>query len=207
MNIKFAHFVMYASLLSIPLAGSAAVNPSPSDALAKSATGPGFYNGESEFHIVPGAIVVSSDALRKSESSSRSLNAVASVSSSLSDVAQIGDYVIVLPSASSEKKSQARDLSAADSAVKVAPYGVAVSERSGQPVLVSPSVTVFTSPAIGKALANKTGGKVIFASELASRTVIGYADVDTAVNALATLSADGSVNATLDIIESFKKTQ
>lgn len=198
---------MYACLLSIPLVSSAATGPTQNDVLARSATGPSFYKGESEFRIVPGAIAISSDTVRKSESLSRSTNSVTSPSGELKDIAQVGDYLIILPSASSEIKSQVRDLSAADGTAKVAPYAVAVSESSGLPVLVRPSVTVYTSPAVAKDLANKTGGNIIYSSELAGRTVIGYADIDTAINALATLTANNSVSAALDIIESFNKPQ
>lgn len=198
---------MYACLLSIPLVSSAAAGPTQNDLLAQSATGPSFYNGESEFRIVPGAIAVSSTAVRQSESLSRITKSAASPSGELKDFAQVGDYLIILPSAGADFKSQARSLSAADGSAKAAPYAVAVSESSGLPVLVRPSVTVYTSPAAAKDLASKTGGKIVYASELAGRTVIGYQDVDSAINALPTLTANNSVSATLDIIQSFNEPQ
>lgn len=204
MNIKLTHFVMYACFLSIPLVSFAA-KTTESNTLASSATGPSFFKGDSEFRLVPGAIAVPSAALRNSEPLSRGVNSATSASDSVKDVAQVGDYVIILPSASSAIKSRAQDLTADNTLPQDAPYAVAVSESSGLPVLVRPSVTVFSPVATAKDLANKTGGEVIYSSELASRTVIRYADVDSAINALATLTGNSSVTATLDIIENFKK--
>ena len=198
---------MYACLLTIPLVGRAATDPTPNEVLAKAATGPSFYNGESEFRLVPGAVAVSSTTVRQSESLSRMTKSAASPSGELKDIAQVGDYLIIPPSASGDLKARARSLSAENGSSKAAPYAVAVSESSGLPVLVSPSVTVYTSPAAATELASKTGGKIVYTSELAGRAVIGYQDVDSAINALPTLTANNSVSATLDIIESFIKPQ
>ena len=199
---------MYACLFSIPLASSAVTEPTQNDVLFKSATGPSFYQGDTEFRLVPGAVAVSSDTASKSESLSRRTNAATSSSGEQKEVAQVGDYLIILPSASSELKSEVRHLSAAKGSAKTASsYAVAVSESSGLPVLVRPSVTVYTSPSVAKDLANQTGGNIVYASELAGRTVIGYADVDAAINALATLTANNGTKASLDIIESFNQPQ
>ena len=196
---------MTACLLSVPLIGSAAIEPAPGDLLAQAATGPTFYSGESAFRIVPGAIVESSEAAAGvSGSASRQTRSDAS-SSGLNTVGQIGNYRIILPSSGAAGKLKTRGLSAPPEDANAAPYGVAVSESSGIPVLVSPSVSVFTTPEAGKALAEKTGGKVNYASRLAERTIIGYDSVDAALAALAVLSADKSVNATLDIIETFNE--
>lgn len=198
---------MYACLFSIPLASSAVTEPTQNDLLFTSATGPSFYQGDTEFRLVPGALAVSSDTVSKSESLSRRTNAATSSSGEQKEVAQVGDYLIILPSASSELKSQVRHLSAAKGSANAASYAVAVSESSGLPVLVRPSVTVYTSPSVAKDLANKTGGNIVYSSELAGRAVIGYADVDTAINALATLTANNGTKASLDIIESFNQPQ
>ena len=197
---------MTACLLSVPLLGSAATEPAPGELLARAATGPTFYSGESAFRIVPDAVVVSASEARSDDALSRQTRS-ASPSGEQQGVARIGDYLIILPSASGELKSRARSLSASEKGATAAPYGVAVSESSGAPVLVSPSVSVYATPEVGKALAEKTGGKVNYASRLAERTVIGYDSVDAALEALPALSADKSVNATLDIIETFNEPQ
>lgn len=195
---------MTACLLSVPLAGSAATEPAPGDLLAQAATGPTFTNGETAFRLVPGAIVVSSKDAGGSASRQTRSDAA---SGGLKTVGQIGNYRIILPSAGAAGKLKTRSVSAAPEGAGAAPYGVAVSESSGAPVLVSPSVSVFTTPEAGKALAEKTGGKVNYASRLAERTIIGYDSVDAALAALAVLSADKSVDATLDIIETFNEPQ
>lgn len=201
MNRNLKHLFMYVCLMSMPLVGTA--SETGSRALADLATGPSFYKGDSEFRLVPGAIAVPSAALRANTTLSRA--AIPEKLDKMKDVIQIGDYVIVLPEESKSVKVQARGGAGTNISSRNASYAVAISESSGQPVLVSPSVTVFSPVAMAKELANKTGGKVTYSSELGARTVILYADVDSAINALPTLTENKSVEAILDVIDGFKK--
>lgn len=201
MNRNLARFAIGACLVTLPVWGIMA-QAANTDMLADAATGSRFLVGESAFRIVPDAIAVSSQSLRSVEASYR---ATSSSFVPSAGIAQIGDYTVVLPSADQSLRTHLQAASSVTNSRTDSRYSVAVSESTGLPVLVSPTVIVFASPATANAVAQRTGGKVEHASDVAARAVIRYATVDDAIAALPKITADSSVQqASLGIIESFK---
>jgi len=143
--------------------------------LRAAATGQAVVVGHANFRLIPGAVVRPADATR-SAATMPSLQSTQT--SATAPVARVDRYAIYLDNASTVD-SVARTTRSEPSTSVV----VALETRSGQVALLGASIKLFdTTPAIARALATRTGGRLIYASTIDGSAMIGYDSVITALD-------------------------
>ncbi|USI99823.1 hypothetical protein MUG10_17680 [Xanthomonas prunicola] len=156
--------------------------------LHAAATGQTVVVGRAKFRLIPGAAVRLADATR-STAAMQSLRSTRT--SANAPVARVDHYAIYLDSTSAVD-AVARTTRSEPSATVVA----ALETRSGQPALLGASIKLFdTTPAIARALATRTGGRLLYASAIDGSAMIGYASAMTALDNCRQLQGSNGVGA------------
>ncbi|MBO9748591.1 MULTISPECIES: hypothetical protein [Xanthomonas] len=156
--------------------------------LRAAATGQTVVVDRASFRLMPAAVVQLAEATRGTAStqSPRSTQ-----TSTKAPVARVDRYAIYLDT-SGAADAVARTTRSAASASVVA----ALETRSGQPALLGASIKLFdTTPAIARALAARTGGRLIYASATDGSAMIGYASAMTALDNCRQLQGSNGVGA------------
>ncbi|PPV07157.1 hypothetical protein XBLMG947_1906 [Xanthomonas bromi] len=156
--------------------------------LRAAATGQTIAVGHANFRLIPGALVRQVDATR-SAATLQSLQGTQT--SANAPVARIDRYAIYLDNARAAN-SVARTMGSEPPATVVA----ALETRSGQLALLGASIKLFdTTPVIARALATRTGGRLIYASAIDGSAMIGYDSVSTALDNCRQLQGSNGVGA------------
>lgn len=156
--------------------------------LHAAATGQTVVVGRANFRLIPGAVVRPVDATR-SAATMQSLQGAQT--SATAPVARVDRYAIYLDNTSAVD-SVARTTRSESSASVVA----ALETRSGQLALLGASIKLFdTTPAIARALATRTGGRLIYASAIDGSAMIGYDSVIAALDNCRQLQGSNGVGA------------
>ncbi|WP_311240407.1 MULTISPECIES: hypothetical protein [unclassified Xanthomonas] len=152
--------------------------------LRAAATGQTIVVGHASFRLIPGAVVRVADAARATASTQPLQNAQTSADT---PVARFDRYAIYLDSTGHARTAGAQ---------QPATIAAALETRSGQLALLGASIKLFdTTPAIARALATRTGGKVIYASAIDGSAMIGYDSVAAALDNCAQLQGSKGVGA------------
>ncbi|MFC0155557.1 hypothetical protein ACFFJ4_18705 [Xanthomonas dyei] len=171
---------------SVCAPASAQVNDSVR--LRAAATGQTIVVGRAHFRLIPGAVVRVADAARAS-ANTQSLQSTQTRADT--PVARFDRYAVYLDSMPPAR----RTLSATD-AEQPATIAAALETRSGQLALLGAAIKLFdTTPAIARALATRTGGKLIYASAIDGSAMIGYDSVAAALDNCAQLQGSKGVGA------------
>ncbi|MEF9417634.1 hypothetical protein [Xanthomonas citri] len=142
--------------------------------LRAAATGQTVVVDRASFRLIPGAVVRLADATRGA-AATQTLTSTQTRTNT--PVARVDRYAIYLDT-SGAADAVARTTRSEPSATVVA----ALETRSGQPALLGASIKLFdTTPAIARALATRTGGRLLYASATDGSAMIGY---DSAMTAL-----------------------
>ncbi|KQR13645.1 hypothetical protein [Xanthomonas sp. Leaf148] len=167
---------------SVCVPASAQVNERAS--LRAAATGQTIVVGHASFRLIPGAVVRVADAARATASTQPLQNAQTSADT---PIARFDRYAIYLDSTGHARTAGAQ---------QPATIAAALETRSGQLALLGASIKLFdTTPAIARALATRTGGKVIYASAIDGSAMIGYDSVAAALDNCAQLQGSKGVGA------------
>ncbi|MBB3833624.1 hypothetical protein FHR55_001834 [Xanthomonas arboricola] len=178
-------------LLSVVAASAcapAAAQVVDSARLRAAATGQTITVGHAHFRLIPGAVVRVADTARGATATQavRSTQTTAQL-----PFARFDRYAVYLDSTSA-----AHTTAQATRAEQPATVAAAMETRSGQLVLLGASIKLFdTTPAIARALATRTGGKVIYASAIDGSAMIGYDSVATALDTCRQLQGTEGVGA------------
>ncbi|PPT76398.1 hypothetical protein XaplCFBP3122_10190 [Xanthomonas arboricola pv. populi] len=156
--------------------------------LRAAATGQTVVVGHASFRLIPGAVVRVADAARAA-AGTQSLQSTHT--SADAPFARFDRYAVYL-----DGTGAARTASRAARADPPATVAAALETRSGQLALLGASIKLFdTTPAIARALATRTGGKVIYASASDGSAMIGYGSVATALDNCTQLQGSQGVGA------------
>ncbi|PPU40430.1 hypothetical protein [Xanthomonas arboricola] len=156
--------------------------------LRAAATGQTVVVGHASFRLIPGAVVRVADAARAA-AGTQSLQSTRT--SADAPFARFDRYAVYLDSTGA-----ARTASRATHADPPATVAAALETRSGQLALLGASIKLFdTTPAIARALATRTGGKLIYASASDGSAMIGYDSVATALDNCTQLQGSQGVGA------------
>ncbi|MEA9580337.1 hypothetical protein VC218_15985 [Xanthomonas nasturtii] len=152
--------------------------------LRAAATGQTIVVGHASFRLIPGAVVRVADAARATASTQPLQSAQTSADA---PVARFDRYAIYLDSTGHARTADAQ---------QPATIAAALETRSGQLALLGASIKLFdTTPAIARALATRTGGKLIYASAIDGSAMIGYDSVAAALDNCAQLQGSKGVGA------------
>ncbi|WP_115562488.1 hypothetical protein [Xanthomonas arboricola] len=152
--------------------------------LRAAATGQTIVVGHASFRLIPGAVVRVADAARATASTQPLQNAQTSADT---PIARFDRYAIYLDSTGHARTADAQ---------QPATIAAALETRSGQLALLGASIKLFdTTPAIARALATRTGGKVIYASAIDGSAMISYDSVAAALDNCAQLQGSKGVGA------------
>ncbi|CAD0318659.1 hypothetical protein [Xanthomonas hortorum] len=155
--------------------------------LHAAATGPTIAAGRTSFRLIPGAVVRLADSA-PAPTAARAVPA--SQTATDVPVARFDRYAIYLDAGTAARTD------AAVPAGRAPRVAAALETHSGQLVLLGASIKLFdTTPAIARALATRTGGKLIYASAIDGSAMIGYDSVATALNNCTQLQGSKGVGA------------
>jgi len=185
-----------------------------SQALTAAATGATIDVASTSFRIVPGVGIAHPTT---SGSPAPAISRLASTAGSTpaESLGTVGPFVIVPKSAVSatthaaQSSVDARTTSGTKGQEDLSSFGVAVNMRTRQPAVVAPRLKVFGSDAKTiAAVAKKTQGTVVYASDMDGSGLIRYGSIDQAQAALPAVKATKGVDdAFVDVIESFRQKQ
>lgn len=116
--------------------------------------------------------------------------------------ARIGPYAVVL-------NGSGRTASASDAGTaRTSGMRVAINERSGQPVLLTARLKLFgTTPDVAQALARRSAGSVVYASDIDGSAMLDYGSADAALRAWQQLrAAPGAREVAMDMIQGVNQT-
>ncbi|MEA9586582.1 hypothetical protein VC279_09855 [Xanthomonas sp. WHRI 10064A] len=152
--------------------------------LRAAATGQTIVVGHASFRLIPGAVVRVADAAHATASTQPLQNAQTSADA---PVARFDRYAVYLDSTGHARTADVQ---------QPATIAAALETRSGHLALLGASIKLFdTTPAIARALATRTGGKVIYASAIDGSAMIGYDSVAAALDNCAQLQGSKGVGA------------
>lgn len=156
--------------------------------LRSAATGQTVVVDRASFRLIPGAMVRLTDATRGAAATQTLTSTHARANA---PVARVDRYAIYLDT-SGAADAVARTTRSEPSATVVA----ALETRSGQPALLGTSIKLFdTTPAIARALATRTGGRLLYASATDGSAMIGYDSAMTALDNCRQLQGSNGVGA------------
>ncbi|APR20901.1 hypothetical protein [Xanthomonas citri] len=156
--------------------------------LRAAATGQTVVVDRASFRLIPGAVVRLADATRGA-AATQTLTSTQTRTNA--PVARVDRYAIYLDT-SGAADAVARTTRSEPSATVVA----ALETRSGQPALLGASIKLFdTTPAIARALATHTGGRLLYASATDGSAMIGYDSAMTALDNCRQLQGSHGVGA------------
>ncbi|KGU51920.1 hypothetical protein NY99_19950 [Xanthomonas phaseoli pv. phaseoli] len=156
--------------------------------LRAAATGQTVVVDRASFRLIPGAVVRLADATRGA-AATQTLTSTQTRTNA--PVARVDRYAIYLDT-SGAADAVARTTRSEPSATVVA----ALETRSGQPALLGASIKLFdTTPAIARALATRTGGRLLYASATDGSAMIGYDSAMTALDNCRQLQGSNGVGA------------
>ncbi|AKK68263.1 hypothetical protein [Xanthomonas translucens] len=188
------------ALLAISAAAPASAQYADAKALHQAATGARFQGGRASFRLLPDAVVRSTSAMvqeasvQRAESTARAGDGVIA--------ARIGPYAVVL-------NGSGRTASASDAGTaRISGMRVAINERSGQPVLLTGRLKLFgTTPDVAQALARRSAGSVVYASDIDGSAMLDYGSADAALRAWQQLrAAPGTREVAMDMIQGVNQT-
>jgi hypothetical protein len=180
-------------------------------ALTAAATGPTIDVASTRFRIVPGVGIAHATTSTPAAPATNRLASTAG-NAPADSLGTVGPFMIVPKSAAAAARASSAGAGAATDAngkEDLGSFGVAVNMRTQQPAVVAPRLKVFASDAKTiAALAKKTQGTVVYASDVDGSGLIRYASVDQAQAALPAVKAGKGVDdAFVDVIESFRQKQ
>ncbi|MBB5865234.1 hypothetical protein [Xanthomonas sp. 3058] len=153
--------------------------------LRAAATGQTVVVGRASFRLIPGAVVRVADTAR---AAGRTASLQSTQTSADAPLARFDRYAVYLDSASAARTAALTE--------QPATVAAALETRSGQLALLGASIKLFdTTPAIARALATRTGGKLVYASAIDGSAMIGYDSVATALKNCAQLQGSEGVGA------------
>ncbi|RRJ42972.1 hypothetical protein EIM46_04435 [Xanthomonas vasicola pv. musacearum] len=156
--------------------------------LRAAATGQTVVVGRANFRLIPSAVVQLADATR---STAATQSPTSTQTSATAPVGRVDRYAIYLDNTSA-MASVARTTRSQPSATVLA----ALETRSGQLALLGASIKLFdTTPAIARALATRTGGRLLYASAIDGSAMIGYDSAMTALDNCRQLQGSNGVGA------------
>ncbi|UKE70748.1 hypothetical protein K8O61_06930 [Xanthomonas cerealis pv. cerealis] len=187
------------ALLALSAAAPASAQYADAKALHQAATGTRFQAGRASFRLLPDAVVRSTSAmaqttLQDAEPAARDGDGVVA--------ARIGPYAVVL-------NGSGRIASATDARTAgTSGMRVAINERSGQPVLLTGRLKLFgTTPDVAQALASRSAGSVVYASDIDGSAMLDYGSADAALRAWQQLrDAPGTREVAMDMIQGVNQT-
>ncbi|AMU98087.1 hypothetical protein [Xanthomonas citri] len=156
--------------------------------LRAAATGQTVVVDRASFRLMPAAVVRLAEATRDTAATQSPRSTQTSANA---PVARVDRYAIYLDT-NGAADAVARTTRSAASATVVA----ALETRSGQPALLGTSIKLFdTTPAIARALATRTGGRLLYASATDGSAMIGYDSAMTALDNCCQLQGSNGVGA------------
>ncbi|MDO7931999.1 hypothetical protein [Xanthomonas euvesicatoria] len=156
--------------------------------LRAAATGQTVVVDRASFRLIPAAVVQLADTTRGTAATQTLASTQASANAPVARV----DRDALYRGTSGAAHAVARTARSEPPATVVA----ALETRSGQPALLGASIKLFeTTPAIARALATRTGGRLIYASATDGSAMIGYASAMTALNNCRQLQGSNGVGA------------
>ncbi|OAX53792.1 hypothetical protein [Xanthomonas graminis] len=185
------------ALLAITAAAPASAQYADAKALHQAATGARFQAGRASFRVLPDAVVRSTSAMTQTTLQHTEPTAGDGVVA-----ARIGPYAVVL-------NGSGRIASATDAgAAGTSGMRVAINERSGQPVLLTGRLKLFgTTPDVAQALARRSAGSVVYASDIDGSAMLDYGSADAALRAWQQLrGAPGTREVAMDMIQGVNQT-
>ncbi|AZR26741.1 hypothetical protein NX80_009850 [Xanthomonas vasicola pv. arecae] len=156
--------------------------------LRAAATGQTVVVDRASFRLIPAAVVQLADTTRSTAAAQSRGSAQTSANA---PVGRVDRYAIYLDNTSAVK-AVARTTRSQPSATALA----ALETRSGQLALLGASIKLFdTTPAIARALATRTGGRLLYASAIDGSAMIGYDSAMTALDHCRQLQGSNGVGA------------
>ncbi|KUF35398.1 hypothetical protein [Xanthomonas phaseoli] len=156
--------------------------------LRAAATGQAVVVDRASFRLIPAAVVQLADATRGTAATQSPRSTQPSAHA---PVARVDRYAIYLDTNGAANAVARTTRSAASGGVVAA-----LETRSGQPALLGASIKLFdTTPAIARALAARTGGRLLYASATDGSAMIGYASAMTALDNCRQLQGSNGVGA------------
>ncbi|WP_050475867.1 hypothetical protein [Herbaspirillum rhizosphaerae] len=197
MNTKFLLVALYAGLLSYT-SQAAYADENGRAQLQKAATGQEFVIAKTTFRLVPDAVV---NHIEKPETDNPAMDATARIAI-VGELARVGLYSISLGSG---ERNRAAGKQSTSAAAGDAPYGVAMNQRSGAPVLVTRRLKVYCNEMRqANALADISGGKMVMVSAVAQLIFLEYATPAAALAAIPLLKKQACVKTVEpEIVENF----
>ncbi|QSQ51283.1 hypothetical protein KAF26_07105 [Xanthomonas translucens pv. secalis] len=188
------------ALLAISAAAPASAQYADAKALHQAATGARFQGGRASFRLLPDAVVRSTSAMAQEASVQRAESTARAGDDVIA--ARIGPYAVVL-------NGSGRTASASDAGTaRISGMRVAINERSGQPVLLTGRLKLFgTTPDVAQALARRSAGSVVYASDIDGSAMLDYGSADAALRAWQQLrAAPGTREVAMDMIQGVNQT-
>lgn len=188
------------AVLALTAATPASAQYADAQALHQAANGARFQIGRSTYRLLPDATVRTGPQMA---GTSAQRAQVAAADGGGTVVARIGPYAIVLGGNARAGTAAAAQSRAADATALRA----AIDERSGQPVVVTGKLKLFgTTPDVARALARRSGGSLVYASDLDGSAMIDYGSVDAAMAASRQLQgAPGTREVSMEIVQGFNR--
>lgn len=142
--------------------------------------------------MLPGVVIsdpVPSDRPTTASASSAKVRASSAANIDGKVAARVGPYAVVLPSGSAARSASTLASTSTASGERV--IAAALNERNGRVVLVQPQLKLTaTTPSAATALANSSGGRIVYASTIDHSAVIAYPSIEKTQQALRQLRAD-----------------
>ncbi|CTP90072.1 hypothetical protein XTPLMG730_2693 [Xanthomonas translucens pv. phlei] len=185
------------AVLAMTAAAPASAQYADAKALHQVATGARFQAGRTSFRVLPDAVVRSTSAMAQT-----TLQHTEPTAGDGIVAARIGPYAVVLNG--SGRIARATDAGAA----ATSGMRVAINERSGQPVLLTGRLKLFgTTPDVAQALARRSAGSVVYASDIDGSAMLDYGSADAALRAWQQLrGAPGTREVAMDMIQGVNRT-
>ncbi|MBB5884463.1 hypothetical protein DYQ93_13490 [Xanthomonas sp. LMG 8992] len=186
--------------LALTAAAPASAQYADAQVLHQAASGKRFQVGRSTYRLLSDATVRTAPQMAGNGTQRAQ---VAAADGGGTVAARIGPYAIVVGG-----NARAGTAAAASShAVDDAALRAAVDERSGQPVVVTGKLKLFgTTPDVARALARRSGGNLVYASDIDGSAMIDYGSADAAMAACRQLQgALGTREVSMEIVQGFNR--
>ncbi|KMM75488.1 hypothetical protein ACP93_11200 [Xanthomonas sp. NCPPB 1128] len=186
--------------LALTAAAPASAQYADAQALHQAASGKRFQVGRSTYRLLSDATVRTAPQMAGNGTQRAQ---VAAADGGGTVAARIGPYAIVVGGNARAGTAAAASSLAADGAALRA----AVDERSGQPVVVTGKLKLFgTTQDAARALARRSGGHLVYASDVDGSAMIDYGSADAAMAASRQLQgAPGTREVSMEIVQGFNR--
>lgn len=186
--------------LALTAAAPASAQYADAQVLHQAASGKRFQVGRSTYRLLADATVRTAPQMAGNGTQRAQ---VAAADGGGTVAARIGPYAIVVGGNARAGTAAAASSRAADGAALRA----AVDERSGQPVVVTGKLKLFgTTQDAARALARRSGGHLVYASDVDGSAMIDYSSADAAMAASRQLQgAPGTREVSMEIVQGFNR--